>query len=114
MKATLAVFLLCAALVGQSQYAREANWTYPFTLTVLNTQHSNRDSKVTTQVTGYLSDDPEKQLHLVCDGGISTSGSKGKAKSNTYPARYGEDFHHIKIQVRDIGSDKVRECACTY
>ena len=68
---------------------------------------------MTTHIVGILSDDPQQtQLHMVCDGGIFSRGPDGKA--NTYPARYAGKSHQIKIQTREMGSDKIHEYKCKY
>lgn len=67
----------------------------------------------TTHIIGYLSDDPQRtQLHMECDAGIFSRGPDGKA--NTYAARYSGKSHQIKIQTREMGTDKIREHTCKY
>ena len=76
-------------------------------------QRTNHGGYTTTDIIGYLSDDPRQtQLHMVCDVGIFSRGPDGKA--NTYPARYSGKSHQLKIAAREIGSDKVHESTCKY
>src|SRR5713101_5596151 len=92
-----------AAATGESQANK-----YPVTLTVISAQRTNHGGYTTTDIVGYLSDDPRQtQLHMVCDAGIFSRGPDGKA--NTYPARYSGKSHQLKIGARAIGSDKVHE-----
>ncbi len=97
-----------AAATGESQANK-----YPVVLTVISAQRTNRGGYTTTDIIGYLSDDPRQtQLHMVCDVGIFSRGPDGKA--NTYPARYSGKSHQLKIAAREIGSDKVHESTCKY
>jgi cyanophycinase len=97
-----------AAATGESQTNK-----YPLTLTVISAQRTTRGGYTTTDIVGYLSDDPRQtQLHMVCDAGIFSRGPDGKA--NTYPARYSGKSHQLKIAAREIGSDKVHESTCKY
>jgi cyanophycinase len=97
-----------AAANGESQANK-----YPLALTVISAQRATRGAYTTTDIVGYLSDDPRQtQLHMVCDAGIFSRGPDGKA--NTYPARYSGKSHQIKIAAREIGSDKVHESTCKY
>ena len=86
---------------------------YPVVLTVISAQRTNHGGYTTTDIIGYLSDDPgQTQLHMVCDTGVFSQGPDGKA--NRYPARYSGKSHQIKIAAREIGSDKVHESICKY
>jgi cyanophycinase len=97
-----------AAATGDSQANK-----YPVVLTVISAERTNHNGYTTTDIVGYLSDDPRKtQLHMVCDAGIFSRGPDGKA--NTYPARYSGKSHQLKIGAREIGSDKVHESTCKY
>jgi cyanophycinase len=97
-----------AAVTGESQANK-----YPVALTVVSAQRTNHGGYTTTEIVGYLSDDPRQtQLHMVCDAGILSRGPDGKP--NTYPARYNGKSHQLKIQTREIGSDKVHEFTCKY
>jgi cyanophycinase len=97
-----------AAATGESQTNK-----YPVVLTVTSAQRTNHGGYTTTEIIGYLSDDPRQtQLHMVCDAGIFSRGSDGKP--NTYPARYSGKSHQIKVGAREIGSDKVHELTCKY
>jgi cyanophycinase len=97
-----------AAATGESQANK-----YPVTLTVISAQRTNHGGYTTTDIIGYLSDDPRQtQLHMVCDAGIFSRGPDGKA--NTYPARNSGKSHQLKIGAREIGSDKVHEFTCKY
>jgi cyanophycinase len=97
-----------AAATGESQANK-----YPVALTVISAQRTNHGGYTTTEIIGYLSDDPRQtQLHMVCDAGIFSRGPDGKA--NTYPARYSGKSHQLKIQTREIGSGKVHEFTCKY
>jgi cyanophycinase len=97
-----------AAATGNSQASK-----YPVVLTVISAERTNHNGYTTTDIVGYLSDDPRKaQLHMVCDAGIFSRGPDGKA--NTYPARYSGKSHQLKIGAREVGSDKVHEFTCKY
>ncbi len=97
-----------APATGESQANK-----YPVTLTVISAQRTNHGGYTTTDIVGYLSDDPRQtQLHMVCDAGIFSRGPDGKA--NTYPARYSGKSHQLKIAAREIGSDKVHESTCKF
>jgi hypothetical protein len=97
-----------AAATGESQATK-----YPVVLTVISAQRTNHGGYTTTDIVGYLSDDPRQtQLHMVCDTGVFSQGPDGKA--NRYPARYSGKSHQIKIAAREIGSDKVHESTCKY
>jgi hypothetical protein len=114
VKVVCAVVLLSAALLAQSQSLPEPSQSpYPLVLTVLSAQRTNQRGYTTTHITGYLSDDPQQtQWHMVCDAGIFSRGPNGQA--NTYPARYSGKSHQVKIQTREMGSDKVHEYTCKY
>jgi cyanophycinase len=97
-----------AAPTGESQTSK-----YPIILTVTSATRTNHAGYTSTEIIGYRSDDPgQTQLHMVCDIGIFSRGPDGKA--NTYPARNGGKSHQLKIETRDIGSDKTHEHTCKY
>lgn len=113
MKTIVAILLFAGTLLAQSQSMPEPGGAYPLVLTVISAQRSARGGEMTTHIVGILSDDPQQtQLHMVCDGGIFSRGPDGKA--NTYPARYAGKSHQIKIQTREMGSDKIHEYKCKY
>src|ERR1035438_9777197 len=106
MKTIVAILLFSGMLFAQSQSMPEPAGAYPLVLTVTSAQRSNSGGQITTHIIGYLSDDPQQtQLHMMCNGGIFSRGPDGKA--NTYPARYSNKSQQIKIQTREMGSDKV-------
>lgn len=114
MKTVLAVLFFCSSLYGQSQPATDTpDPAFPLTLSVTMAQRMERNGFTITHITGYLSDDPEKkQMHMECDAAIFARGPH-QGEPNTYPARRAKP-HQLKIQAREIGSDKVHEHTCKY
>jgi hypothetical protein len=49
-----------------------------------------------------------QRINFECDAGVFS-----RAGMNSYPARMHKPFH-IKIAVRELGTDKVREATCKY
>ena len=86
---------------------------YPLTLTVTSAlRHVGNDGTTTTGV-GLLAskDDPSKpqqRINFECDTGVFS-----RVGNNVYPARVTKPYQ-IKIEWREIGSDKVRESTCKY
>lgn len=116
MKTAIAVILLFASglLVAQQSTPEPTNSAYPLVLTVMRAQRTTNQGYTTTHIMGYLSDDPNhQQLHMICDGGIFSLDPNGKL-GNTYPARYSGKANQIKIQTREMGSNKVHEYTCKY
>ena len=112
MKTTLAVLLLSISLFGQPQNS-PADAAYPLTLTVLSAHRTTHLGLTTTAIVGELSDDPQKQqLHMECEGGLFSRGPDGKA--NVYAARHSSKPNQIKVQGRQLGSDKISEHTCKY
>jgi hypothetical protein len=114
MKTTLAVLFFCVSLFGQSQPAADApDPAFPLTLSVTMAQRGTQNGFTITHITGYLSDDPDKtQMHMECDAAIFARGPH-EGVPNTYPARRAKP-HQIKIESREIGSDKIHEHTCKY
>ncbi|HEU5231463.1 MAG TPA: hypothetical protein VFU50_01290 [Terriglobales bacterium] len=102
--------LLCAFLL--SPVLALAADDYPLTLTVISAERYNHGGYITTNIIGWLSDDPQRQqLHMVCDTGIFSRGPDGRA--NRYAARRNKP-HEIKIGAREMGKDKIKEHTCKY
>jgi len=89
---------------------------YPLVLTVTSAHVSNTQAGTTTDIMGYLSDDPWKRpVRMVCDVAMSSRGPEGNA--NTYPARYGyqsrlNEPKHVRIYAREPGKISMREYKC--
>ncbi len=113
MKVLTAILLLSSCLWVQT----DSRSQYPLILTVTSAHVSSGATGATTQIMGYLSDDPQKKpVRMVCNVAMSSLGPDGKA--NTYPARYGyqPNFRapkHITIYAREPGKDDMREYKCS-
>ncbi len=114
MKTVLASLFFCVALFGQSEPASVSpDPAFPLVLSVTMAQRRGQNGFTITHITGYLSDDPDKkEMHMECDAAIFARGSH-QGVPNMYPARRGKP-HQIKIQSREIGSDKLHEHTCKY
>jgi hypothetical protein len=112
MKTIAIIVLLSGSLWAQSESIQR----YPLTLTVTNAQISKDANGTSTQINGYLSDDPLKQsVSMACNVAMSSRGPDGKA--NTYPARYSYkpraySLDHIRIYAREPGKSGMREYRC--
>ncbi len=96
------------AVGGSSQASK-----YPLTLTVTSALRHVSNSGTTTTGVGVLTskDDPRKppqRINFECDAGVFS-----RTGNNTYPARVTKPFQ-IKIEWREMGSDKVHESTCKY
>lgn len=116
MKTLLAIVLFFSSNAFAQQFTsqpdRDDNDKYPLTLTVTSAKRYNHSGYITTEIIGWLSDDPQRQqLHMTCDVGIFSIGPDGKA--NKYLARHDKS-HQIKIGTREMGKDKIREHTCKY
>jgi hypothetical protein len=103
--------LLCAVLLFLPVIALGEK-DYPLTLRVVYAHRMANRYGQTTEVRGYLSDEPQQQLHMSCDVGIFSIGPDGKL-GNKYLARRNK-AHEIKIGAREEGSDKIHEHTCKY
>jgi cyanophycinase len=86
---------------------------YPLTLTVISAQRQSHKGEISTNGTGLLTwnGDPSKPAQRItfeCDTGVFS-----RAGSNVYPARSIKPYQ-IKIESREMGSDKVHEATCKY
>jgi hypothetical protein len=111
MKTTVAVLLSCVWIFGEASPLPDHD--YPITLSVTSATRYNRYGYTTTEIIGFLSDDPDhKLLHMTCDVGIFSIGPDGRY--NKYPARHGNKTNEIKIAAREQGSDKIKEHTCKF
>jgi cyanophycinase len=90
---------------GSSQASK-----YPLTLTVTIANRNTNRWGTTTSGAGLLAsnDDPNKaaqRINIDCDTGLYSQGR--------YPARVNKP-HQLKVEAREIGSDKVHESTCKY
>lgn len=116
MKTVVAIILLAVSglLLAQQSTPEPTNSAYPLVLTVMRAQRTTKQGYTTTHITGYLSDDPnQQQIHMICDVGIFSLDAHGRP-GNSYPARYSGKTNQIKIQTRELGSNKVHEHTCKY
>ncbi len=96
------------AVGGPSQVSK-----YPLTLTVTSALRHVGNGGTTTTGVGLLTskDDPSKpaqRINFECDTGIYS-----RAGNNVYPARVNKPYQ-IRIEWREIGSEKVHESTCRY
>jgi hypothetical protein len=93
---------------GESQASK-----YPLVLTVTSAAHRTHKGATTTSGSGVLTskDDPSKppeNISFQCDTAVSSH-----AGTNVYMARVHKPYQ-LKIAVREIGSDKMKEFTCKY
>lgn len=93
---------------GESQTSK-----YPLVLTVTNAARRTHKGTTTTTGTGVLTskDDPSRppeNISFQCDTGVYSHAGK-----NVYMARVHKPYQ-LKITVREIGSDKMKEFTCKY
>lgn len=86
---------------------------YPLTLTVTSASRQSRNGAITTTGAGVItfndgSGKPPLRITFVCDTGVFS-----RSGSNTYPAREAKPYQ-IKIESREIGSEKTHESTCKY
>jgi cyanophycinase len=86
---------------------------YPLTLTVTSAQRRSHNGEMSTNGTGLLTwtgdpGKPAQRITFECDTGVFS-----RAGSNVYPARSIKPYQ-IKIESREMGSDKVLEATCKY
>jgi len=86
---------------------------YPLTLTVTSALRHVGNGGTTTTGVGLLTskDDPSKppqRIDFECDTAVYS-----RAGNNVYPARVNKPYQ-LRIEWREIGSDKVHESTCKY
>lgn len=109
--AIVALALTFCAIAAPAQFASQSQ-PQGLYLSVLRAQRYNDRGMTMTNIVGTLSDDPDTQLHMVCDVGIFSIGTDGNV-GNKYPA-YRNKPGQIKISSHDMGSQKVHEHTCKY
>ena len=86
---------------------------YPLRLTVTSAQRRSHNGEISTNGTGLLTwtgdpGKPAQRITFECDTGVFS-----RAGSNIYPARIAKPYQ-LKIEMREIGSEKVKEFTCKY
>jgi hypothetical protein len=86
---------------------------YPLVLTVTSASRRTHKGATTTMGAGVLTskDDPTKppeNISFQCDTGVYSHAGK-----NIYPARLHKPYQ-LRIAVREIGSEKIKEFTCKY